>query len=77
MLVISMNTDAALNQLQEQFKFKNDKVKETSNYLGALSCNKIIDGREKSTMTIVGYVFYIIKTLEESLKVNSGCCHVR
>ena len=41
-LLISIDPDAAMNQLREQLKLKNYKMEEPSNYLGDILCKKII-----------------------------------
>lgn len=57
-----------MRQIQERFKFKNDKIEDPDGYLGAKIAKRQLDGKDIWTMTSSEYVAAAIKTVEESIK---------
>ena len=70
-LDISMQPRDVMKDIEQRFKFKNDKVKEPSNYLGARLQKKVINGWDCWTVTILDYVKSAVTTVEESVKKNT------
>jgi hypothetical protein len=66
-LAISVAPGEIMGNLRTRMTFKNDKVEEPSNYLGARLAKKQLEGRTMWTMTSVEYVNAALKTLEESI----------
>ena len=54
-----------MSQIQEKFKFKNNKYDDPYMYLGASLNKKKIDGRQMWTMSSQEYLSAAIKTIEE------------
>lgn len=67
-LAISEDPDGIMNELRERFTFKNDKVEEPSNYLGARLQKRKIDGKDVWTMTSVDYINAAVSTVQNAIK---------
>lgn len=67
-LVVSNEPQPIFKELKQHVTFKNDKVEEPSNYLGARLKLKSIEGRDCWTLTSVDYVNAAVKNVEEALK---------
>lgn len=67
-LAISEDPDGIMNKLKERFTFKDDKVEEPSNYLGARLQKRKIDGKDVWTMTSVDYINAAVDTLRNAIK---------
>ena len=57
-----------MEDIQRRFKFKNDKVEEPSNYLGARLQKKTINGVQCWTMTSLDYIKASIANVEQTIK---------
>ena len=67
-LAISMKPRDVMKDIESRFKFKNDKVEEPSSYLCAQLQNKVINGWDCWTVTILDYVKAAVVTVKEYVK---------
>ena len=67
-LGVSEDATQVLQELQRSFKFKNDKIEDPENYLGAKLKKKNINGRDCWTITSVDYVKAAITNVESSIE---------
>eukprot|EP00978_Attheya_sp_CCMP212_P000550 scaffold1076_cov32-Attheya_sp.AAC.2 len=67
-LALSIDPRAILVDIQNSFKFKNDKIDPPSSYLGVRLQEKEINGRMCWTMTSVDYVDATIKNVEKTVE---------
>jgi hypothetical protein len=68
LLAISANPMPIIEDIQRMVKFKNDDIKEPSNYLGTKLQNKSINGAECWTVTSADYVKAAIENVKEGIK---------
>ena len=68
LLAIGEDPKGILTEIQHNFKFKNDKIEEPSNYLGAVLKRKNINGKDIWTMTSLDYVKASVANVEEACK---------
>jgi hypothetical protein len=67
-LTVSANPMPIMEDIQWMFKFKNDKIAEPSNYLGAKLQRKNINGIDCWSITSVDYVKAAVETVQEEIK---------
>jgi hypothetical protein len=67
-LAVSATPLPIMQEIQDMVKFKNDKIEEPMNYLGARLQKKNINGVECWSITIVDYVKAAIENVEEGIK---------
>jgi hypothetical protein len=67
-LGVSANPLPIMQELQDMVKFKNDKIEEPSNYLGARLQKKKINGIDCWSISSVNYVKAAIDNVEEGLR---------
>ena len=67
-LKISMQTRYVMEDIEQRFKLKNDKVEEPSSYLGARLKKKVINGWDCWTVMSLDYVKAAVATVEEAIK---------
>jgi hypothetical protein len=70
-LAVSIDPRAILEGIQTRFKFKDDKIEEPSNYLGAKLQKKKVNDVECWSITSMDYVKAAIATVEDAIKGTS------
>jgi hypothetical protein len=68
LIAVGCNPRGIMNEIQETFKFKDDKVEEPSNYLGARLQKKKINGYDCWTITSVDYVNAVVTSVEKTIE---------
>jgi hypothetical protein len=67
-LALSNNARAILEEIQDTFKFKKDKIEAPEYYLGAQLQKKPLNGLQCWTISSQGYVKAAVKNVEETVK---------